>query len=312
MKATRLALGSLLFVALFSSASTAQVQRTFVSGLGDDGNPCSRTSPCRTISHALMGTNAGGEVIVLDSAGYGAFSITHAVSITAPPGVYAGISVFSGNGIDINAAGSDTIILRGLTINNQGSTGSGIVFHNGGTLHIENCLVSGFSGGGVQIGVSFLNPGALEVKDSTIRGNDVGIFTGGFPGGVSFIAIDQVRLEGNHDGLNVEQPSKATIRNSLASGNVNGIVGQSQATDAAVEVTVENCLVFNNGSGITALSTLPGLATVRVSNSTVTNNSIGLNNCTAIGPGLLLLRGNNTVEGNTANTCGTIGSYSAK
>jgi hypothetical protein len=121
MKAIRLALGSLLFVTLVSSISAAQVQRTFVSGLGNDINPCSRTAPCRTISHSLMGTSAGGEVIVLDSAGYGTFSITQSVSIIAPPGVYAGISVFSGDGIDINAGSTDTVILRGLTVENQGS-----------------------------------------------------------------------------------------------------------------------------------------------------------------------------------------------
>src|SRR5690348_12464365 len=124
MKAVRLVLGSFLFVTMFSSIAAAQVTRTFVSGLGSDSNPCSRTAPCRTFSQALMGTGAGGEVVVLDSAGYGPFAITQAVSVTAPPGVYAGISVFSGDGIDIHAASTDAVILRGLTINNQGSPGS--------------------------------------------------------------------------------------------------------------------------------------------------------------------------------------------
>jgi hypothetical protein len=72
-------------------------------------------------------------VIVLDSAGYGPVAITKSVSLVAPPGVYAGISVFAGDGIDINVGSSDTIILRGLTVNNQGSTGSGIVFNTAGS-----------------------------------------------------------------------------------------------------------------------------------------------------------------------------------
>src|SRR5215471_13629595 len=101
-KAIRLAVLSFLFVAFFESASIAQ-QRTFVSGGGNDLNACSRTAPCRTFGHAISQTSVGGEVIVLDSAGYGAFTITQAVSIIAPPGIYAGISVFSGDGIDINA-----------------------------------------------------------------------------------------------------------------------------------------------------------------------------------------------------------------
>ena len=156
--------GALLSTAALASVSTAQVQRTFVSGLGSDSNPCSRTAPCRTFTQALVGTNAGGEVVVLDSAGYGAFTITQAVSIIAPPGVYAGVSVFSGNGITITAGGSDTVILRGLTVNNQGSSGSGIVFNTGHTLHIENCAVNGFSITGFSSGVFFNGAGELEVR----------------------------------------------------------------------------------------------------------------------------------------------------
>src|SRR5215472_3306097 len=135
-------LGPALLVVLFASGASAQVQRTFVSGLGSDANPCSRTAPCRTFGQAISQTNPNGEVIVLDSAGYGAFTITQAVSITAPPGVYAGISVFSGDGITITAGGSDTVILRGLTLNNQGSTGTGIICTMVGTLHIESCVAS--------------------------------------------------------------------------------------------------------------------------------------------------------------------------
>src|SRR5215469_6005800 len=135
---------SFLVLMIISSAS-AQVQRTFVSALGSDSNPCSRTSPCRTFAQAIAATNPGGEVVVLDSAGFGPVTITKPVSITAPPGVYAGISVFSGDGIDINAGPTDTVILHGLTINNQGGTGSGIVFTAGGALHVENCVVNGFS-----------------------------------------------------------------------------------------------------------------------------------------------------------------------
>src|SRR5262252_10201767 len=133
---------SFLVLMIMSSAS-AQVQRTFVSGLGSDANPCSRTSPCRTFAQALAGTNSGGEVVVLDSGGFGPATITRAVTITAPAGVYAGITVFSGDGIDINAGHSDTVILRGLTINNEGGAGNGIVFASGARLQVESCVISG-------------------------------------------------------------------------------------------------------------------------------------------------------------------------
>src|SRR5262252_6069908 len=137
MKTVRFALSSSAILALWASTSLAQSPRTFVSGLGNDSNPCTRTAPCRTFSLAVSQTNAGGEVVALDSAGYGPFNIARSITVEAPKGVYAGISVFSGDGIDINAGATDIVILRGLTVSNQGSAGSGIVFNTGGTLHLE-------------------------------------------------------------------------------------------------------------------------------------------------------------------------------
>jgi hypothetical protein len=245
-------------------------------------------------------------VVVLDSAGYGPFTVTQAVSITAPPGVYAGISVFFLDGIDINAGVSNTVILRGLTVNNQGGGGSGIVFKSGGTLHIEGCVINGFSSGG---GVLFQADARLEVKDSIIRGNGTGISVSP-PSGAS-ATIDHVRLEGNASGLIAADHSAVTISDSVASGNGDGL-DCFTSTSASAELNVENCVSSNNtGSGIRAQSNFTGVATVRVSNSTVTNNSFaGLRSLGS--PAVLLSRGNNTVEGNATDTMGTIGSYGAK
>jgi hypothetical protein len=90
------AYGSILFVMLVFSSASGQAQRTFVSGLGSDGNPCTRAAPCRNFAQATSGTSAGGEVVVLDSAGYGVVSsITKSIPITAPPGGVCGnIGVF--------------------------------------------------------------------------------------------------------------------------------------------------------------------------------------------------------------------------
>jgi hypothetical protein len=304
MKPIRLALGSFLFVALLSSASTAQVQRTFVSGLGFDSNPCSRTAPCRTFAQAISQTNSSGEVYVLDSAGYAAFTITKPVSIVAPVGVTAGISVFSGDGITINAGALDKVILRGLTVNSQGG-GNGITFNTGGTLHIESCVVNGF----LSDGLFFHGAGNLEVKDSIFRSNFNGIEVSP-ASGTAVATIDQVRLEGNSAGLAARQGSTVTVRNSVASGNVAGF-DCSSISSASAEMNIENSVASNNNDGIVASSASTGVATVRVSNSTVTDNSIfGLLNGGS--PAVLLSRGNNTVEGNSTDTMGTIGSYSAK
>jgi hypothetical protein len=327
-------IGSSLVLAVLASLAQAQVQRTFVSGLGNDSNPCARTAPCRTFTQAISQTNSGGEVIVLDSAGYGAFSIAKPVSIISPPGVYAGISVFSADGIDINAGVSDTVILRGLTVNNQGSTGTGgIVFNSGGILHVENCVVNGFTAGS---GLAFLGSGSLEVKDSIMRLNNTGIFVAPSSGTVQ-ATIDHVRLEGGGFGLVAMEGSVVAVRNSVASANgahgflalsntaasvrLNlegciasnnvqfGIFSKSTST-GSVDVDVEGCVASGDQLGIGSESSSTGVATVRLSNSTVTGNGTGIQNFAS--PALFQSRGNNTVEGNTTNTLGTIGSYSPK
>jgi hypothetical protein len=299
---------SALLGILHVSSASAQVQRTFVSGLGADSNPCSRPAPCRTFPQAISQTNSGGEIYVLDSAGYAAFTITKPVSIVAPPGVTAGISVFSGDGVTINAGASDTVILRGLTINNQGSSGSGIVFNTGGTLHVENCVVNGFKNTGASNGINFLAGANLEVKDSIFRGNFNGIVVHPASGTAQAV-IEQVRLENSGVGLFVLEGSTVTVRNSLASGSTGG--GFAAASGgASAELDIENCVASNNGFGIGASTFAAGVATVRLSNSTVTHNGTGLSSAGAAAA--LLSRGNNTVEGNTSNTGGTIGSYSAK
>jgi hypothetical protein len=236
-------------------------------------------------------------------------TITKPISIVASPGVYAGISVFSGDGITINAGATDIVILRGLTINNQGSTGNGIVVNTVGTLHVEGCVVNGFSHPDLGTGIVFLAGATLEVKDSILRGNQNGIMVL-TTSGTAHAAVDNVRMEGNiTNGLFAREGSEVTVRNSLASGNGVGLIAQSFSA-ANAELDIENCAASNNGTGIVASSFSTGVATVRVSNSTVTHNGTGLANLGA--PAVLLSRGNNTVEGNVATTFGTIGSYSAK
>jgi hypothetical protein len=297
---------ALLIGAVAASSALGQVQRTFVSGMGSDGNPCSRTAPCRTFGQAISQTNAGGEVIALDSAGYGPATITKAIAITAPLGVYAGISVSSGDGVTINAGSSDIVILRGLTVNNQGSFGNGIRFNTGGTLHLENCVVNGFS---FASGVFFNGAGNLRVRDSIMRGNGAGIFVEA-PVGTAAATIDHVRLEGpGTDGLVVGGGATVTVSNTTASGCFTGFLAITRSS-APADLNIENSTASSNTNGIAAGSTSTGVATVRISNSTVTDNGTGLNNDAPTS--VLLSRGNNTVEGNATNTNGTIGSYAAK
>lgn len=105
---------------MVSTAVFAQNNRSFVSTTGNDANACVPGSECRSFTRALAVTNAGGEVVALSSAGYGAFSVTRSVTVMASPGVTASLTVTSGDGIDIAAATTDTVVLRGLNVNATG------------------------------------------------------------------------------------------------------------------------------------------------------------------------------------------------
>src|SRR5258707_9763468 len=104
------------FMFAFASLAQAQASRTWVSGVGDDANPCSRTAPCKTFAGAISKTAAGGEIDVLDPGGFGAVTITKAITIASEGAGEGGILVAGTNAITINAGINDVIILRGLQI----------------------------------------------------------------------------------------------------------------------------------------------------------------------------------------------------
>ena len=297
MKTSRLILTCILLT--FVAALPAMAgPRTFVSGLGNDANPGTREQPKRTFASALTVTDPHGEVVVLDPAGFGSSTLTinKSVSIIVPAGIFGGVRVTSGPGIIVAAGASDTVVLRGLTLNSGGSGSSGIVFESGSALHVENCIIFGFtSGSGIHVPLRHVGA-LLYVIDTICRRNNVGVFSN-----AGRASLDHVRLEQNVYGLFVSgSETRGSIANSVASGNAYGLEGDGG------ELNIEGCLVANNvGSGITSATG----ATVRISNSTVTNNGTGLHNYNSTGT--LLSRGNNTVQGNTTNKSGAIGSFAA-
>src|SRR5947209_4470364 len=136
-------------ILLGASLASAQASRTWVSGVGDDVNPCSRTAPCKTFAGAISKTAAGGEIDALDPAGYGAVTITKAITIDGGGGQVASVLVSGTNGIQVQAgATTDTVILRNLRINGIGSGLNGIRFLSGKQLIVENCDVFGFTQNG--------------------------------------------------------------------------------------------------------------------------------------------------------------------
>jgi hypothetical protein len=298
MNRIRITFSSIMFLTLFmafGAVAQAQLNRTFVSAqVGNDANSCVPTAPCRFLPRALSVTNPGGEIIILDSGGYGAtLTINKSVTINAPAGVYAGMSVTAGSGVIINAAPSDVIIIRGLTLNGSGGT-TGINFVAGGVVHVENCVVNGFTANGISIGTA----GQLFLKDNIVRNNAGNGLQVQSTADVVRVSIDRTRFEKNNGrGLLALNNVRVTIRDSVAAGNGAGI--EAEGNSASPEINIDNCAIVSNTTGISSKNTGGALSIpiIRVANTTVTNNNIGLE-ASGNPVGALLSRGNNTVEGN--------------
>src|SRR5205085_12371177 len=114
-----------IFVFAFASFAQAQATRTWVSGVGDDANPCSRTAPCKTFAGAISKTADGGEIDALDPGGYGAVTITKNITIDGT-GTLASILSAGTNGVIVNAPSTATVTLHNISINGAGTGINGI------------------------------------------------------------------------------------------------------------------------------------------------------------------------------------------
>jgi len=131
----------------------AQATRTWVSGVGDDANPCSRTAPCKTFAGAISKTAPFGEINCLDPGGFGAVTITKSIIISCEAGT-AGVLVSGTNGIVTNVASTDVVYLRGLDFEGLTTGLSGILFLGAGTLHVEHCIIRKFQSSSAAIGIN--------------------------------------------------------------------------------------------------------------------------------------------------------------
>jgi hypothetical protein len=176
MKQVRLAFRLMFFVSIMlmlASFTQAQTSRTWISGVGDDVNPCTRTAPCKTFAGAISKTMMGGEIDLLDADGAGSVTITKSITIDGT-GSMASIMAAASTGITINITdGKDTakaVRLRGLSINGQGTGSNGINIVAANSVTIEESVVDGFTGNGINV-----NAGAAFVRNTSIRNNVVGI-----------------------------------------------------------------------------------------------------------------------------------------
>jgi hypothetical protein len=286
--------------------------RTFVASFGNDANVCSLPLPCRGFARALTQTDPGGEILVLDTAGYGAVTVDKAVSIIAPAGVYAGISATSGDGIVVNAPGA-IVVLRGLDINGTGtSAGSGILHQAAASLLIDHCTVSGFAndfiGGDGATGIRIL-AGPVTIANSVVKNNVRGGISARGSDQANFVRVTVVnsRMENNgfpfgsvrDAGVAAIAGALVTVRDSVVAGNFRGFMacGAGVAEPLGGVLSVDNSLADRNGVGVFIGANNVACA-IRVSNSTITDNSIfGIEQQ---GGSLVTSLGNNFVYSNAA------------
>ena len=237
------------FACLLIGAATASAQatRTWVSGVGDDANPCSRTAPCRTFAGAISKTAAGGEISVLDSGAYGAVTITKSITINGTS-QHAGILVAGTNAVVINAASTDVVVLRDLQISGVGSGLAGILFLGGAALVVDEVNVSGFetgidaaAGHATVTRSHFSNnrvvavhgrAGTLTVEGSLIVGNQVAVLATS-PGTVR---LSDNGVYNNLTGFGCGGGTLASAGNNRKAGNTGGGVPVCAPT---VAVTIQ-------------------------------------------------------------------------
>ena len=290
------------FVVAFASSSQAQATRTWVSGEGDDTFPCSRTAPCKTFAGAISKTATNGEINCLDPGGFGTVTITKSISIDCHE-VYAGVVNANTNAVNIdfdsfvgtpdvrrtvrlrniNFSGFDTGT-RGISI-----TGSSLATNS--EVFVEDCMMDGnfqSTGHGIRDGRN--GGGLLSVSNTTIRNMlGPGIATAaGFLSGTTRVVLKGVQVLNCATGVALSTNTKASISDSVISGNTTGIFSEDlDGGVTATDVAVDHCVVSKNGTGFNGSTN----STIRVSNTTAMNNTA------ALFVGTVLSYGNNQTGG---------------
>jgi hypothetical protein len=240
-----------IFTLMVTSLAQAQATRTWVSGVGDDANPCSRTAPCKTFAGAISKTADGGEIDAIDPGGFGAVTITKGITIDGG-GTFTSILASLTTGVIINdATNTKVITLRNLSINGAGNGVDGIRMIGGKELHVENVDISGFTGDGIKLNFAAGPEGGTFAYFDNV---DIMKVTGASSAGIrlasnTFVAavMDRVRVEKVAIGVQVGATCVATIRDSLFTLGTTGVemVGASQSI-------IENSMLTSNTTGLIA------------------------------------------------------------
>jgi hypothetical protein len=279
-----------IFTFAFASLAQAQASRTWVSGVGDDVNPCSRTAPCKTFAGAISKTAAGGEIDALDPGGFGAVTITKSLTIDGTHGSgFGSILASSTNGVTVTDASTGTpgtiiVTLRGLSINGgpPNLPGlNGIRFLAGKVLNVEDCKIFNFTqNGGIDVNSS--TSALINVSDTSIFNNVRGIRLTTSAGFVNANIFNcQIKSNAN-EGIRLEANGFANVDNSNIGANATRV----SCNGGAVNLTHDQ--LSGNATGLAA-----GSSTSRIGGCTFFGNTTAV----SIAGGAVKSTGDNYIDG---------------
>jgi hypothetical protein len=275
--------GGLVLPLLTSAPASAQATRTWVSGVGDDANPCSRTAPCKTFAGAMSKTALGGEINCLDPGGFGGVTVTKALTLNCPF-TLGSVLVQGVPGITVNAGLNDRVSLRGIQVQGLNQTATpgtiGIRILAAQAVSIEDCVISNFGQQGILDSRTAAST-KLFIRNSVISHNTGSGIALGAPSG--FTQIENTSSINNLFGISTTTGNSIMVKRSVMSGNSNTGV----ETDAGAQMDVDDSSVTNNGIGVQANGT------IRMSNSDIAYNTTA---SSGTGPSTY---GNNRINGNT-------------
>ena len=269
----------------FASIAQAQASRTWVSGVGDDANPCSRTAPCKTFAGAISKTAAAGEINVLDPGGFGAVTITKAITIDGSGGPIAGVLVSGTNGIVVSAATTDIVTLRNLDINGLNTGLNGIQILGAKAVHIEHCQIYEFTQNAIHDARTATQVPAAQlfVNDCVIRNNAHGIAVVGSSANGTQAYIDHCHIKQNGGfGVSASNFDSVNVLHCIMNNNA----GTAVNVDTNAQAVVIGCVLNNNSAGVVNNGTNFLLA-----DTTILNNVTGAS-------GAITSFGNNNVRNN--------------
>jgi hypothetical protein len=275
--------GALFVAGLAIAPAHAQATRTWVSGVGDDANPCSRTAPCKTWPGAISKTAAGGEIDALDPGGFGTVSITKSITLDGGGGIVASILASGTNGVNVNAGVGGVVILRNLRINgilNSGVPGlTGVQINSAANVVIEKCDIFGFNTAAVNVTPGTANTTNVKIQQTTINNNQAGVLSKPTGGATVNMSIDHSFIDANVGGaMKIDGTGGGSSNVSVndTSLSLNGGAGANGVSGASGNVAIDMMRVTitkNGGAGVQANISGGGTSSVTVGDSILSNNA---------------------------------------